>query len=284
MTSRALIPGARCCAAVLAVIFTAGSLTGCGGKTPISPINPPISPPTPANVTGNWELAASPTPGATVPLAIYLTSNAGSVSGIAEGPAPVDNVCTANGCCGTPIGVFYNVALTGTVDADGNLKLGTAAGATPDFAMTGTASGSTISNGSFTLTGTCSAQGTITGTEYAPLDGIYAGTVTSQATGQSYAVTTTLDQSNVPNASGYLNLTGTVSVSGYPCFSSGATPLSSTFLGNEFNAGMNPSPNATLSWSGTLSPDGKTLEIDYGFNQSGNSCNDDYGTGTLTLQ
>jgi len=284
MTSRSLTSGARCCATALAVIFTAGSLAGCGSKAPISPIPPPSSPGTPANITGNWELAPKVTLGSTTSIAVYLTSNAGSVSGIAEGPPAVDNVCTSNGCCGTPIGVFNNVALTGTVDADGNLKLGTAVGGIPDFAMTGTVSGSTLSNGSFTLSGTCTAQGTITGTEYASLDGTYAGTLTSQATGQSYAVTTTLDQSNVPNASGYLNLTGTVSVSGYPCISSGTTPISSTFLGNVFNAGVNPSPNATLGWSGTLSPDGKTIEIDYGFTLNGSSCNDDYGTGTLTLQ
>jgi hypothetical protein len=280
MTSRA-IQASGCAALLFASIFACG-MTGCGGTS--STITPPNPPPTPANIAGNWELAASSPPGATTSIAVYLTSNAGSVSGIAEGPAPVDNVCTANGCCGTPIGIFHNVALTGTVDANGNLKLGTATGGNPAFAMTGTASGSNLSNGSFTLTGTCSAQGTITGTEYAPLDGTYAGTLTSQATGQSYGVTTTLDQSNVPNSSGYLNLTGAMSVSGYPCISSGSTPISSTFLGNEFNAGMNPSPNATLSWSGILSPDGKAIAIDYGFTLSGSSCNDDYGTGTLTLQ
>jgi hypothetical protein len=269
-------------AMLLVACVITGGLTGCGGTS--STITPPNPPPTPANITGNWELTPKITSGFTTSIAVYLTSNAGVVSGIAEGPPAVDNVCTSNGCCGTPIGVFYNVALTGTVDSDGNLKLSTAAGGNPNFAMTGTASGSTISNGNFTLSGTCTAQGTITGTEYAPLDGTYAGTVTSQATGKSYAVTTTLDQGSVPNSSGYLNLTGAVSVSGYPCISSGSTPLSSTFLGNEFNAGVNPSPNGTLGWGGILSPDGKTIEISYGFNQSGSSCNGDFGTGTLTLQ
>lgn len=283
MTSRARNVGTGGWAAVLLVacVITCG-VAGCGGTG--STMTPPNPPPTPANITGNWELAATPSSGWQASIAVYLTSNAGSVSGIANGPAATDNVCIANGCCGSPIGVFNNVALIGTVDADGNLKLSTPAGGNPVFAMTGTTSGSTISNGSFMLSGTCTTQGAIAGTEYAPLDGTYAGTVTSQDTGKSYAVTTTLDQGSVPNSSGYLDLTGLVSVSGYPCISSGSTPISSTFLGDEFFAGANPSPNGTLGWSGILSSDGKTLGVDYGFTLSGSPCNDDYGTGTLTLQ
>ncbi|MGO9519428.1 MAG: hypothetical protein ACLPND_20520 [Candidatus Korobacteraceae bacterium] len=284
MTSRALMTGACCCAAALVAILTAGSLAGCGGKAPISPITPPS---TPANITGNWELTAQPTFNAPTPIAVYLTSNAGSVSGIAEGPPAVDNLCTSSGCCGTPIGVFYNVPLTGTVDGGGNLKLGTAAGAIPAFAMTGTASGSNLSNGSFTLSGTCTAQGTITGTEYAPLDGTYAGTVTSQGTGQSFTISAHLDQSSAPNTDGYLGLGGTVDVTGDSCLSSGGgTPisLSGSYLGNNFNTDLTPSSNQTLALTGTLSLDGKTLEINYGVYPGSGSCNDDWGTGTLTLQ
>jgi hypothetical protein len=150
--------------------------------------------------------------------------------------------------------------------------------------MTGTASGSAISNGSFTLSGACTVQGTITGTEYAPLDGIYAGTVTSQATGESFTVTATLDQSSTPNSTGLLVLTGTASVSGYSCVPATATALNASFVGSEFFIELSDSSSGILGWTGSLSPDGKTLGISYGFSPASSACQEDFGTGTLTLE
>ena len=178
--------------------------------------------------------------------------------------------------------MFSNVGLTGKVDAGGNLKLGsTGAGGGPVFNMTGTVSGSTLSNGSFTLTGHCTVQGTITGGQYPPLDGTYAGSLKSQVTGQSFTMSATLDQSSAPNSSGLLSLTGAVNVNGYPCISSASTPIDVGFVGDSF--GVYPSQSPALGWTGVLSLDGRTLAIDYGFSTSGN-CNQDYGSGTLALQ
>jgi hypothetical protein len=149
-------------------------------------------------------------------------------------------------------------------------------------------SGPAISNGTFSLAnGGCSPQGTVTGTEYPPLNGTYSGTLTSGRTGQSFAVSAALNQSSGPNSDGYLTLVGTVNVSGFPCVASGgAAPfsLSTSYVGSYFNASLNPSPGATLFLTGTLSPDGKTLAVNYGFTLAGSSCNGDGGTGTLTLQ
>lgn len=234
------------------------------------------------NITGNWELTAKTT-GGDASIGVYLTSNAGSVSGIALGPSVSDNLCSPNGCCGSPIGIF-KTGLTGTVDADGNLKLSTVAGGSPTFAMSGTVNGSAMTNGSFTVAGTCNTQGTMTGTEYAPLDGTYSGTLTSQVTGQSFAISATLDQSSSPNASGYLTLTGTATVSGNSCFSSGPVAISSTFVGNEFITALNNSQNATLGLDGDLTPGGNSLTVDYGFTPGNGTCTDDYGLGTLALQ
>jgi len=219
-------------------------------------------------------------------VAVYLTSNAGSVSGIAIGPPAVNNLCTANGCCGTPIGVF-DEALTGTVDADGNVDLVNAANAKASFALTGTVTGSAMTNGKFALSGACTAAGTATGTEYQPLDGTYSGTLMSQVTGQSFMVSAALDQSGAPNSSGYIGLTGMVDATGYSCVSSGGATsisLNTTYLGNNLNASLIPSSNEMLSLLGTLSPDGTTLGVSYSSNDGTGSCNDDYGTGTLTLQ
>jgi len=278
MTSRALPLSGTCSAAL---IFAASLLAGCGANKPVTLSSPPGST---ANITGNWELTANTTVGQ-ASIGVYLTSNAGSVWGIAVGPLGTDNIAFGDGCVGSPIGPFGAEALTGTVDADGNLKLGPPASGSPEsFTMTSTVSGSTVSNGSFSLNCVSTVKGTITGTEYPPLEGTYSGTVTSQVTGQSFTMSATLDQSSAPNSDGYLGLTGTVGVTGYPCISSAAMPISSNFVGNEFWAGLNPAPNATLGWAGTLSPDGKTLAIGYGFTLNGSGCNGDFGTGTLTLQ
>jgi len=280
MTSHVLLDANRCSASlVLAVTF----LAGCAARTPTAPSGPPVSSP---NITGDWELIASPA-GGNAQIAVYLTSNAGHVSGMAFGPPATDNLCSSNGCCGSPIG-FFDEALTGTVDADGNLKLGTAVAGNPIFAMTGTVSGQAISNGSFTLSGAaCTTQGTLTGTEYPPLDGTYSGTLASQTTGQSFAVSATLKQSSTPDSDGALVLGGTVNVAGYPCVASGGAAtlsLSTNYVGDYFNASMVPSSGATLFLTGVLSPDGKTLAVNYGFTVAGGSCNGDGGTGTLTLQ
>lgn len=273
MTSRVL----PACTRWPVVLVCAVLLSGCGSKTP-----PHYSP---ANITGNWELTVKPADGS-AGIAVYLTSNAGRVSGVAFGPPATDLLCSPDGCCGSPIGLF-DEALTGTVDANGNLKLGTAVAGNPVFAMTGVVSGPTLSNGSFTLAGTCITQGSVTGTEYPPLNGTYSGTLTSQTTGQSFTVSASINQSSGPNSNGYLSLGGTVNVSGNPCIASGgATPLSlnTTYVGSFFNASFAPSPGATLFLTGVLSPDGKTLAVNYGFTLADSSCNGDGGSGTLTLQ
>jgi hypothetical protein len=154
--------------------------------------------------------------------------------------------------------------------------------------MTGTVSGGTLTNGSFTLTGLCPAQGTITGTEYPTLNGTYAGTLTSQTSGQNFAVSATFDQSATLNSRGFFNVDGTVNFTGYPCMTSAAvaTPLdmNSGFLGNNFTVTMNAVPGGDLIVIGTLSPDGKTLTVTYFFILMGSSCNNDTGTGLLMLQ
>ena len=63
-----------------------------------------------------------------------------------------------------------------------------------------------------------------------------------------------------------------------------ATPLeqNSGFLGNQFGVTMNGAGGATLSISGTLSQNGKTIGATYV--AAGGTCHLDLGRGTLTLQ
>ena len=266
----------------------AGGLAGCG-STSTNSITPPT--PTPANVTGNWQFAAVLNTSSTVPIAVYLTSTNGVISGTADAKIAYPASCVLNGCCGGPFAGF-NPSLTGTIDANNNLTLGsTIPNGGPVFTMTGTVSGGTLTNGSFTLTSSCpaqGAQGAITGNEYPTLNGTYAGTLTSQTSGQSYAVSANFDQSATLNSRGFFDVDGTANFTGYPCMTSAsvATPLdmNSGFLGNSITVTMNAVPGGDLIVIGTLSPDGKTLATSYFFILMGSSCNNDTGTGLLTLQ
>ena len=278
---------------VLFLGLIAGTLAGCGstGKTTLTPNGPP---PITASIPGNWEFTGTittntsqwPLPsGETVPIGAYLTSTGSAVTGSASVQMAFPLVCMAN-CCGGPFAEFSN-ALTGTLNADGMLTLtSTVPNGGPVFTMTGTMSNATFTGGTFNLTGGCPASGTITGVELPSLDGTYAGTVTSKDTGQSYSLSTTLEQSTTVNARGFLDVSGTATFAGYPCLTSvtPALPLeqNSGFLGNQFSATMNGAGGATLSISGTLSQDGKTIAATY--TASGGACKLDYGTGTLTLK
>ncbi|MHB1935059.1 MAG: hypothetical protein ACYCOR_00565 [Acidobacteriaceae bacterium] len=261
-----------------------GGTTGCGSGNFMGPV-------TPAGIPGNWELTLTNSgavmfSGGVVPMGVALTSMGSAVSGTASVQLPFPQLCSANGCCGGPFAEF-NDSLTGTLDDKGDLTLGSAVpNGGPVFTMTATVSGGTMTNGTFGLTGPCPDQGTITGVALPALEGTYAGTVTSVDTGKSYSLSTTLQQSATPNARGFFDVNGTATFSGYPCLTSAtvATPLeqNSGFLGNQFGVTMNGGGGATLSISGTLSPDGKTIAATYV--AAGGPCRLDLGKGTLTLQ
>jgi hypothetical protein len=280
MTSRSLRCGTSGNACIL--IFT-GILAGCAANALVTS-GPPGSP---ADVTGNWVITANMAGGGSRAIAAYLSSINGTVSGhgVVTGVCPLD---CANGCCGGPFCEFGG-ALSGSIDAKGNLTLGSAVpNGGPVFSMTATATQGQLTNGAFTLTGGCPAQGTIAATQYPTLAGTYSGKLTSTNTGQSFAISETVDQSSSLNSSGYFDVSATANLNGYSCVTSAteATPIdmNSGFLGNSFSANMNAAPGGTLVLLGTISPDGKTMAASYQYALLGSTCNIDMGQGTLTLQ
>jgi hypothetical protein len=288
MTSRAHTAGAHLCFAIIFIVgILALALTGCVANAPISVSDPPGPP---ANITGNWQFTASPSGSGGIPIAAYLAATNGAVSGSAVVESAFPQDCSSNGCCGGPFAEF-NGSLNGTIDAEGNLKLGSAVpNGGPVFTMAGTVNSGTLAKGSFNLTGSgsCAAQGTMAGTEYPALNGTYSGKLTSQTTGQSFTISATFNQTGTLNSRGFFDVNGTANLSGYPCATSAsvATPLdlNSGFLGNNFAVTMNAVPGGTLILSGALSPNDTTMQTQYSFVQVGSSCNDDIGTGALTLQ
>ncbi len=262
-------------------------LAGCG-SSPKAPTPAPT--PTPQYNSGNWEftfkvVTSNWQPGEIVPMGAYLSDLQGVETGTAAVQLAFPQICNAQ-CCSGPFAQFNN-ALSGTLTSADVLNL---ASSVPDggpaFTMNGMMSGETFSDGSFNLTGSCTAAGTVTGVEIATLNGSYAGTLTSQDTGKSYSFSTTLAQSSALSTRGLFPVTGTGTLTAYPCMTTVTVPTPvanySGMLGDEFNLAMTGANGAQFDLSGTLSADGETITVTY--SAIGGSCANDIGSGTLTLQ
>lgn len=249
------------------------------------PANSPLSSLPTTGITGNWEITLTSTTRAPAvyPFGIYLTQSGTTVSGTASWvgePFPACIVGTIP--CAYPYSVL-NSSLTGTVDANGNLTLATAASSFPgtlSIAASGTADG--VLSGTYTITySTLVDQGTVSVDKIATLNGTYSGTLKSSVTGASLGVTATLSQS--VNAGGVLVPSGSATFTGSPCLLSTATSVSGNLFGNQLNISFGTTnPTSTILLSGTLSSDTKTLVVNYDI--TGGCGTGDVGSGTLTLQ
>jgi len=283
----------------LSILAALAGLVGCGG----SPGNSPTSgsPANIPNITGNWELletsTQAPYTGDATTVGVYLASTEGAVAGDSSFAPVCSSVCLwpSND---TNIDPY----LTGTIDANGNVALTSQYpdGAAPTFDVTAKTSGTTLEDGTYTITYTSSGsssvvdRGTVTGSMIAPVNGTYAGTVVSSTSDKPMAVTATLSQTSAADNLGYLYLNGSVAFTSSSCFGSTVPvsfPLTKiNFIGNSFQADV-LAPNSDiliLVLTGTISPVGsaspstnaQTLTVGYTLYYD---CTDS-GYGTLTLQ
>ena len=246
-------------------------LLGCSGVTNVS--NPPA---TYLSVTGDWGLTATSTvvANSTFPVGVDLTSNQGSVSGIAHLSSSCYPIAT-------------NVPLTGTIDTSGNIALTSSSVNGQVLTVTGkTSTGADFTSGTYAVAGGCAAgdKGTVAGSEVPAVTGTYTGTVKS-VSGPSVGVTALLTQTVTPDANGFLHLSGTAAFTGSPCFTQTtiATPATDTnILGLYLAANFTSSnPSAVIETVGSISADGKTLTISY--QVVGGACAGDTGSGSLVL-
>lgn len=258
----------------------------------------PITNPTPGSsgITGNWKLTAISSSAGSgssgTPIGIYLTQTGSTVSGTAWVQVGFPMCIGPNGIpCAFPFGVI-NPNLAGTIDADGNIVLSSTTGgsAPATFSIKANTTTNPTLSGTYSITlttplATASDSGTITGNMIAPLNGTYAGTVVSPTTGLSLGLSITLSQTTTPAlyfSSGSANFTGS------PCFTTATlespaatySGLGGNELWMEFVATNNPA--TSIEVFGTVSPDAKTLQIEYSV--FGGSCNSNNGGGILTLQ
>jgi len=272
----------------LAMLTAVVALAGC--TLPYTPVSNPT--PGSSGITGNWEITLTSTTwaGITYPFGIYLTQTGSTVSGVGSWVGEAFPMYCLPGsppyCPSFPF-AYLSPDVSGTVSADGNIVLTTAtSGSNPvGLSITASTTNNTTLAGSYTITESTATidQGPVTGTMIAPLNGTYAGTLVSSVTGNSIGVTTTLSQSG-PNSSGILKYSGSASITGVYCIGSVTVPASGNFFGNQLIVDLLPAniPQSGIYLTGTISPDAKTIAVNY--ESVSSSCSNDFASGTLTLQ
>ena len=260
--------------------FLAGLLSGCGsGSLPAAPAG------SFAQVSGNWQFSS------TAGAAAHLSSLGGSLA--VEGTA-VTGMLHALGGGNQCVSGSVPLAVTGSIDTTSRLNLtGPVAGGTLTMSGTLSTDRKSVIGGTYTVTGgscafpaaeTISARSgsPMTGQQYQPVNGTYAGTLTSSS-GEQFPLTSVVTQSTQPDSNGVYHVSGTANSPGNSCLPFTLPATASTVDGGSITTTYSDTSSGTsITGAGTSSPDGKTITITSWTVVS--SCGADSGTGLLTQQ
>lgn len=249
-------------------------MSGCGGSPGSG-----SSAPTYDNLTGNWSLILIPSN----PLVVwplpggYLMNTNGAVSGTLH---------MNNSSC---YSLTADIPVTGTLTSTGNIDLTSAAVGGQTLSITGVAIVFTIPpatetigtiNGTYTISGGCAdgQNGRVDGRLIPPVNGVYTGTFES-VSGQNIGVSLNVSQAG-PNADGEFSVSGPVTFTGSPCFTTGSI-TSSTIFGDYIDVTISASNNGTMEFTGEIL-DTVPVEIDGLYKVTAGACAGDSGGGTVT--
>jgi hypothetical protein len=260
-----LPPPTRRRAIYLLAAFVA--LAGCGGTA--YPV-----------LNGNWSMQAVSSLLPSEPPQTFngtLSSNGNQATGI---------LYFSNSCFG-PQAVLQ---FSGSIAAESTLKITSQPYKNQVVFLTGTLStdGGLLTTGSYTVSANNSSQascdngdnGSLSGARVANVQGTFKGNLASSVTQTTYPATAQLTQASGATNGSY-GVTGSVTLSGLSCFSSG-TITAGSLIGNALSITA-ASGNASLKLTGAVDAAGQNITIT-GYRLSGGSCTADSGTGTLTLQ
>jgi hypothetical protein len=274
------------------LLIASQALIGCGsGMSPAATTN--TTSPSPAALTGNWNLLGNRALQQYPLLSLTLVVNGNQITATGDGLVE----CTNSGGGGT-------LGLSGQIATDGTFELNESPGNQSSFlwAITGTAPppGGSTWTGTYTLTSspaytgcTIKQSGPFTATTLPPFSGTYTGTLleglTSSPTG---SVTISVDVAQgaavmLPPVQSYLPLSGTITVSGSPCFTHGTsstTPGAAVVKGDTVAIAFNMDDGSQAVVNGFFpSPDQSALSLALFATLSGQCSGTVYG-GTLTRQ
>ena len=189
------------------LILLVVSLVGCGSGNQMAKNQNPTSS---VSKLDNWQfLLAAASSGA--PLANEIEAVLNLTPDKFVGTARIMGAAYPNS------GPCYNITdpipLSGTIDAEGNIAVTSAAVRGQVLSFTGLLAPdrSSISLGNYAFKGGCGdgQSGLLTGVKFKPIGGVYSGSLT--ATNSSIAVSSDLTQSTTRDNSGFLEVKGTVS-------------------------------------------------------------------------
>ena len=243
-------------------------LSGCGGGNSSNPSAFSIQ-------AGNWNINASSTAGGNdFIIGGNLTQSGSSISGVMH---IVHSAC---------FNLTTDVPVSGSVS--GRVVTLTSAPLNQVVTVTAIATSATALTGTYTASAAgCSAgdEGTISANLVPSVTGSWHGTFTSTASsGTTINATANLTQSPTADADGFFPVTGTVTFTGSPCFTSGTIVQSiaaGSVLGLEITTNDQPAPGDVVVALVMDSPATSTAatgayQIDAG------SCNGDAGNGHIT--
>jgi len=225
---------------------------------------------------GNWQFVAA-VPSSTNPGAAMLPSLSGALSGTSSNISGLLHVDVAGACVGTS----EVIEVSGWTDQFGLLTLnGQVSGGTLTIQGYIAADGkSLVESGYLVAGGTCPVWTVGTAQYYNPVNGTYSGTV-KDTSGMQSSLTANLSQSSTADSSGNFTLTGTGQFKANPCFTTPITITSSEVTGGNLQlVYVDPSTQGTVSVTGKITPDGKTLTVT-NWATTG-ACGTNSGTGQL---
>lgn len=279
---------------VLAVVLVMSFAVSCGGGgSSTDPGTPPVIPPAQnyTSISGNWGVTAtSAMYSQTITIGGALVSNGSSVTGTIHFLSIEFTGTSIRNCIDSS-----DLPVSGTIDANNNVSLTSSAfnGQVLTATMVAAANGKTM-QGTYKITGGCigNEQGTFQAATYADANGSWSGSVTSASPNSTAVpVTATISQSLTANAHGVYPVTGSVTFTGSPCFTTAQITAGTSALGS-FLAGGYLSLYLSAADSVTGAPvtiivsgqakDATSKSMDVDYDVKGGSCDRDWGTGTIT--
>jgi hypothetical protein len=260
---------------LLVVVCSAFFLISCGGGGSSSTSSSTMSTPSAIpNISGNYDLTATS----------QVVANTSFIGGALNSDSAGHITGTMHVAQSSCYSLITDVPVTGTVNAQGQLSVTTASVGSQVVNVTANVSSdaSTISSGTYTITGGCAGgdHGTITGFRMQPFTATYSGNFISVFGPPTVSVSVPLSQSSTADSDGFFHITGTATIGGTTCFSS-ATVSNSVVAGEAMLLELTTNTGATIDFVG-LATDSSAKTVSGNYSVSGGACSGDHGTGTVS--
>jgi len=258
---------------LIAIVLLICVFTGCGGGGSSTTAPTPTPGAQLAITSGNWDLGVTSASGPTFIIGGDVNQSGSTISG---------GVRVANSTCFT---FGTAVPVSGTISGQ-TATVTSAAIASQTITATLTGSATALS-GSYTVSGTGCAggdKGTVTAVMVPSITATWKGTFTSNGLGNpQVGVSIPITEGTADNT-GLFPLSGTATLTGSTCFSSGTLATGSGMAGRVVDVIIINSDGSHTEFIGNLTSPATPTQVTGTYTVTGGVCGGDSGTGTLTKQ